>query len=259
MLRWMTAGECHGPALVGVVEGLPAGVSVTTGDVRDALARRRLGYGRGARMKFEHDAVRFLGGVRHGVHHGRPGRGRGRQHRVAQVGDRDEPRPGRRRRAGRAGPQRPAHPAPPRPRRPGRDAEVRLRRRPPRARARERPGDRSPRRARRRRRRAARAGRRRPAGQPHRRHRAGRRPGGRAAARPGRRRGAGRRPGALPRPRHERGDGRRDRRLPPRRRHPRRRRRGASPTACRRAWAATSTATAGSTAGWPGPSWASRP
>jgi chorismate synthase len=72
MLRWLTAGESHGPALVGVLEGLPAGVHVTTADVQAALARRRLGYGRGARMKFEQDTVRFLGGLRHGVTQGGP-------------------------------------------------------------------------------------------------------------------------------------------------------------------------------------------
>ena len=53
MLRWLTAGESHGPALVAILEGLPAGVQVTTKDIGDDLARRRLGYGRGARMAFE--------------------------------------------------------------------------------------------------------------------------------------------------------------------------------------------------------------
>ncbi len=72
MLRWLTAGESHGPALVGVLEGLPAGTAVTTTDVGDALARRRLGYGRGARMSFERDEVRFVGGVRHGLTMGGP-------------------------------------------------------------------------------------------------------------------------------------------------------------------------------------------
>ena len=72
MLRWLTAGESHGPALVGLLEGLPAGVRITTADVRAALARRRLGYGRGARMSFEQDEVAFLGGVRHGVSQGGP-------------------------------------------------------------------------------------------------------------------------------------------------------------------------------------------
>ncbi|MFG2822734.1 chorismate synthase [Kitasatospora sp. NPDC048365] len=71
-LRWLTAGESHGPALVATLEGLPAGVPVTTEMVADALARRRLGYGRGARMKFEQDEVTFLGGVRHGLSMGSP-------------------------------------------------------------------------------------------------------------------------------------------------------------------------------------------
>jgi chorismate synthase len=72
MLRWLTAGESHGPALVAILEGLPAGVRVTTADVSEALSRRRLGYGRGARMKFEQDEVEFLGGVRHGKTLGGP-------------------------------------------------------------------------------------------------------------------------------------------------------------------------------------------
>ncbi|KIQ66929.1 chorismate synthase [Kitasatospora griseola] len=71
-MRWLTAGESHGPALVATLEGLPAGVPVTTAMVADALARRRLGYGRGARMKFEQDEVTFLGGVRHGETMGSP-------------------------------------------------------------------------------------------------------------------------------------------------------------------------------------------
>jgi chorismate synthase len=72
MLRWLTAGESHGPALVATLEGLPAGVQITTSDIAAALARRRLGFGRGARMAFEQDAVEFLGGVRHGVTIGSP-------------------------------------------------------------------------------------------------------------------------------------------------------------------------------------------
>ncbi|MCP2258429.1 chorismate synthase [Streptoalloteichus tenebrarius] len=72
MLRWMTAGESHGPALVAVLEGLVAGVEVTSADVATQLARRRLGHGRGARMKFEADEVEFLGGVRHGRTMGGP-------------------------------------------------------------------------------------------------------------------------------------------------------------------------------------------
>jgi chorismate synthase len=66
MLRWLTAGESHGQALVAILEGMPAGVAITTADVAAALARRRLGYGRGSRMTFEQDAVTLLGGVRHG-------------------------------------------------------------------------------------------------------------------------------------------------------------------------------------------------
>ncbi|MBN3933274.1 chorismate synthase [Streptomyces verrucosisporus] len=71
-LRWLTAGESHGPALVATLEGLPYGVPVTTEMVAEELARRRLGYGRGARMKFERDEVTFLGGVRHGLTLGSP-------------------------------------------------------------------------------------------------------------------------------------------------------------------------------------------
>ncbi|HNM98052.1 MAG TPA: chorismate synthase, partial [Marmoricola sp.] len=72
MLRWLTAGESHGPALVAILEGLPAHVKVSTADIQSALARRRLGYGRGARMKFEQDQVTLLGGVRHGETQGGP-------------------------------------------------------------------------------------------------------------------------------------------------------------------------------------------
>ena len=72
MLRWLTAGESHGPLLVAILEGLPAHVAITTDDLREALARRRLGHGRGARMKFEQDEVRFVGGVRHGETIGGP-------------------------------------------------------------------------------------------------------------------------------------------------------------------------------------------
>ncbi|MFE9251312.1 chorismate synthase [Streptomyces sp. NPDC007088] len=71
-LRWLTAGESHGPALTAVLEGLPSGVRITTQEVSDALARRRLGHGRGARMVFERDEVAFTGGVRHGRTLGSP-------------------------------------------------------------------------------------------------------------------------------------------------------------------------------------------
>ncbi|MEU4834221.1 chorismate synthase [Streptosporangium sp. NPDC023615] len=72
MLRWLTAGESHGPELVAILEGLPAGVEVTTAQLGEALRRRRLGYGRGARMKFEQDLVTIVGGVRHGRTLGSP-------------------------------------------------------------------------------------------------------------------------------------------------------------------------------------------
>ena len=72
MLRWLTAGESHGPALLATLEGLPAGVQVSSKDIASALARRRLGFGRGARMTFEQDEVELLGGVRHGVTMGSP-------------------------------------------------------------------------------------------------------------------------------------------------------------------------------------------
>ncbi|MCG8655126.1 chorismate synthase [Yimella sp. NH-Cas1] len=72
MLRWLTAGESHGPCLTAVLEGLPAGVEVSSSDLQAALARRRLGHGRGARMKFEQDEVSFGGGVRHGRTLGSP-------------------------------------------------------------------------------------------------------------------------------------------------------------------------------------------
>jgi len=72
MLRWLTAGESHGPALSAIIEGLPAGIEVQTSDIDSALARRRLGFGRGARMKFEQDAVTITGGIRHGLTQGGP-------------------------------------------------------------------------------------------------------------------------------------------------------------------------------------------
>jgi chorismate synthase len=72
VLRWLTAGESHGPALVAVLEGMVAGVEVTTTDLGEQLARRRLGFGRSPRMGFESDKVEFLGGVRHGITQGGP-------------------------------------------------------------------------------------------------------------------------------------------------------------------------------------------
>jgi chorismate synthase len=72
MLRWLTAGESHGPELVAILEGLPAGIPVSLDAIRADLARRKLGYGRGARMKFEQDELDISGGVRHGVSLGSP-------------------------------------------------------------------------------------------------------------------------------------------------------------------------------------------
>jgi chorismate synthase len=72
VLRFLTAGESHGRALVVVVEGLPAGLPVTAADIGHELARRRLGYGRGPRMRFEQDEITIVGGVRHGRTLGSP-------------------------------------------------------------------------------------------------------------------------------------------------------------------------------------------
>lgn len=72
MLRWLTAGESHGPELIAIIEGLPAGVPVSLDDIRADLARRKLGYGRGARMKFEEDELTISGGVRFGATMGSP-------------------------------------------------------------------------------------------------------------------------------------------------------------------------------------------
>jgi chorismate synthase len=72
VLRFLTAGESHGRALVVVVEGLPAGLSITTDEIAGELARRRLGYGRGPRMRFEADELTLVGGVRHGRTLGSP-------------------------------------------------------------------------------------------------------------------------------------------------------------------------------------------
>jgi chorismate synthase len=72
MLRYLTAGESHGQGLVVIVEGLPAGLPITVEEVQDELARRRLGYGRGPRMRFEQDELTLIGGVRHGRTLGSP-------------------------------------------------------------------------------------------------------------------------------------------------------------------------------------------
>ncbi len=72
MLRWLTAGESHGPELIAILEGLPAGVPITAEQIQADLQRRKLGAGRGARMKFEQDALSISGGVRHGRTQGGP-------------------------------------------------------------------------------------------------------------------------------------------------------------------------------------------
>ncbi|WP_206446794.1 chorismate synthase [Agrococcus sp. KRD186] len=72
MLRWLTAGESHGPELIAVLEGLPAGVPIAASQIQADLQRRKLGAGRGARMKFEQDALSISGGVRHGLTQGGP-------------------------------------------------------------------------------------------------------------------------------------------------------------------------------------------
>jgi chorismate synthase len=72
MLRVLTAGESHGPELIAVMEGLPAGVPVLASDIQADLQRRKLGYGRGSRMKFEQDELTISGGVRHGLSLGSP-------------------------------------------------------------------------------------------------------------------------------------------------------------------------------------------
>ena len=144
MLRWLTAGESHGPELVAILEGLPAGRGGDHGRHRRGAAppparlrprcpdEVRAGRGHHRRRR----AAR--------AHPGQPGRDPHRQHRVAQVADGDGRRPGRRGAAGEPGAQRPAVASAPGPRRPVGHAEVRLRRRPPRARPGERPGDRRP-------------------------------------------------------------------------------------------------------------------
>jgi chorismate synthase len=71
-MRWLTAGESHGPALSAIIEGIPASVQITTADIDYHLARRRLGVGRGARQNFEADKVTILGGIRLGLTQGGP-------------------------------------------------------------------------------------------------------------------------------------------------------------------------------------------
>ncbi|TAL43026.1 MAG: chorismate synthase, partial [Salinibacterium sp.] len=72
MLRWLTAGESHGPELVAILEGMPAGVPILPEDIQADMRRRSLGYGRGARMKFEQDELTISGGIRFGQTMGSP-------------------------------------------------------------------------------------------------------------------------------------------------------------------------------------------
>ena len=72
MLRWLTAGESHGPALSAIIEGMPAHVLITSKDIDIDLSRRRLGFGRGARQNFEADKITITGGIRHGKTQGGP-------------------------------------------------------------------------------------------------------------------------------------------------------------------------------------------
>src|SRR5271169_5137313 len=127
MFRWLTAGESHGRALVAICEGVPSGVRITTDDLAAALARRRAGYGRGARMSFEQDEVELTAGVRHGRTLGGP---------VAiRIANTEWPK---------WEAVMSADPAAPRARRPGRHAEVRPYRRPARLGAGQRAGNRRP-------------------------------------------------------------------------------------------------------------------
>ncbi|HME92016.1 MAG TPA: chorismate synthase, partial [Myxococcaceae bacterium] len=71
-LRYLTAGESHGPGLVGILEGMPAGLALAAADIDRDLARRQRGYGRGGRMKIEQDAAEILSGVRFGLTLGSP-------------------------------------------------------------------------------------------------------------------------------------------------------------------------------------------
>ena len=128
MLRYLTAGESHGQALIATMEGIPAHVRVGEPEISAALSRRRLGVGRGARMKFEADTLTLLGGFRHGETLGSPiaimigNTEWPKWETVMAPGEVDEEQ---------LGTQHPAHPTQARSRRPGRDAEIRFPRGPP--------------------------------------------------------------------------------------------------------------------------------
>ena len=218
-LRYLTAGESHGPGLTAMLEGCPAGLAVDPGAIDAELRRRQSGYGRGERQSIEQDRVRILGGVRHGRTTGAPIALFIAEPRRRQLGDALAVG-GARERACAAGARRRAAAGA---RRPRRGAALRPGRHPRRDRARERPGDRGEGRLRGRRqgpaRRAGLRGR-----QPRGRHR---RCHGRVRHEPRRRRPRRGEPGALPRRGGGPPDDRRHRRRVERRRHARRRGRGA--------------------------------
>ena len=136
VLRYLTAGESHGRALVVIVEGLPAGLPVQAGDIADELKRRRLGYGRGPRMRFEADEITLTGGIRHGRTLGSP---------VAiEIANSEWPKWTEEMSPGTRAPGRGPHPTPPGACGPAGHAEVRLRRRPRRPRTGLGPGDGGP-------------------------------------------------------------------------------------------------------------------
>ncbi len=125
MLRYLTAGESHGQALVVVMEGLPAGLPITVEQIQEEMGRRRLGYGRGPRQRFEQDELTLIGGVRHGRTLGSPVAieiKNSEWFRSDKWHEEMSPAPG----ATKDTP----HPGAPRSRRPRRHAEVRLHRRP---------------------------------------------------------------------------------------------------------------------------------
>ncbi len=130
MLRFLTAGESHGPELVAMVEGVPAGFDIDIAKINADLARRQKGYGRGGRMLIEKDEVRPVSGIRFGRTMGSPDHFHHRESRLQKLAEADVRRPQRSRRGHHR------HAPAPRPCRPGRRAEVQPRRYPRRARTR---------------------------------------------------------------------------------------------------------------------------
>ena len=140
MLRFLTAGESHGKALVTILEGMPAGLAIDFDAITSELRRRQGGYGRGRRMAIESDRADVLSGVRHGMTTGAPIALHDPEQGLGKLAA-DHAR-GARAAGGRVRRRSPRrHAAPPGPRRPGRRREVRPRRHPQRPRARQRPRD----------------------------------------------------------------------------------------------------------------------